>query len=239
VRRAERLFQIIQILRSLKPPVTAARLAAELETTPRTIYRDIAQLQARRVPIRGEAGVGYALDKGYDMPPLMLTPDEVEAAVLGAQWVAARGDPALAVGARDLLAKIRDVVPEDLRPAILEAAVFAPNYKTPQPDDLDMSRIRDSIRRRRKLRIAYRDAAGAPTVRTIWPIIVAYFETTRIVVAWCETREAFRHFRTDRVVEVEFLDERFQPTLAALRRAWRAQEIAECARMNEREMAAS
>lgn len=239
MRRAERLFQIIQILRSLKPPVTAARLAEELETTPRTIYRDIAQLQARRVPIRGEVGVGYALDKGYDMPPLMLTPDEVEAAVLGAQWVAARGDPALAVGARDLLAKIRDVVPEDLRPAIIEAAVFAPNYASPQPDSLDMGRVREAIRLRRKLRIAYRDAVGAATERTIWPIIVAYFETVRIVVAWCETRQAFRHFRTDRVVAVEFLQERFTPTLAALRRAWRAQEIAECARANERQMADS
>ncbi len=228
MRRAERLFQIIQILRSVTPPVTAARLAAELETTPRTIYRDIAHLMARRVPIRGEAGVGYALDKSYDMPPLMLTPDEVEAAVLGAQWVAARGDPALAVGARDLLAKIRDVVPVDLRPAILEAGVVAPNYASPEPDRLDMARVREAIRRRIKLRIAYRDAVGAASERTIWPIMVAYFETVRMIVAWCETRQAFRHFRTDRVVEMAFLEERFTPTLTALRRAWRVQEMAEC-----------
>jgi predicted DNA-binding transcriptional regulator YafY len=233
MRRAERLFQIIQILRSLSPPVTAARLADELETTPRTIYRDIAHLMARRVPIRGEAGVGYALDKSYDMPPLMLTPDEVEAAVLGAQWVAARGDPALAVGARDLLAKIRDVVPDELRPAILEAAVLAPSYARPEPDRLDMARVRDAIRRRSKLRIAYRDAVGAASERTIWPIMVAYFETVRMIVAWCETRQAFRHFRTDRIGELAFLDERFSPTLAALRRAWRAQEMAACEGLGE------
>jgi predicted DNA-binding transcriptional regulator YafY len=233
VRRAERLFQIIQILRSLRPPVTAARLAEELETTTRTVYRDVAHLMALRVPIRGEAGVGYALDKSYDMPPLMLTPDEVEAAVLGAQWVAARGDPALAVGARDLLAKIRDVVPEDLRPAILEAAVVAPNYSSPEPDNLDMGRVREAIRKRTKLRIAYRDAVGAPSERTIWPIMVAYFETVRMVVAWCETRQAFRHFRTDRIVELVFLDDRFTPSLAALRRAWRAQEMEQCSASGE------
>ena len=116
MRRADRLFQIIQVLRRTRRPVTADAMAAELETSKRTIYRDIADLMAQRVPIRGEAGVGYVLDGGYDLPPLMLTPDEIEAAVLGAQWVAGRGDPALARAAQDLIAKIGAAVPERLRP---------------------------------------------------------------------------------------------------------------------------
>src|ERR1700716_525453 len=107
MRRADRLFQIIQVLRRNRRPVTADAMAAELETSKRTIYRDIADLMAQREPIRGEAGVGYVLDGGYDLPPLMLTPDEIEAAVLGAQWVARRADPILSPAAEDFTANIR------------------------------------------------------------------------------------------------------------------------------------
>ena len=110
MRRADRLFQIIQILRRSVRPITASMLATELEVTVRTVYRDMADLIAQRVPIRGEAGVGYVLDRDYNMPPLMLSADELEAAVVGAQWVADRGDPGLAGAARDLLAKISGVV---------------------------------------------------------------------------------------------------------------------------------
>src|SRR6478736_10356678 len=122
MRRADRLFQIIQILRRTSKPVTADTLAAELETSKRTVYRDIADLIGQRVPIRGEAGVGYVLEDGFDLPPLMLTPEEIEAAVLGAQMVASRGDPALARAAEDLIAKIAVSVPERLRPFVLEPA---------------------------------------------------------------------------------------------------------------------
>src|SRR2546430_12489466 len=116
VRRADRLFRIIQILRRRRTPVTANDIAEELETSLRTVYRDIAQLLADRVPIRGEAGIGYVLERGFDMPPLMLTPDEIEAAILGAQWVTGRADKALSRAASDLIAKIGAVIPEHLRP---------------------------------------------------------------------------------------------------------------------------
>src|ERR1044071_5289860 len=120
MRRADRLFQIIQILRRTQRPVTADAIAVELETSKRTVYRDIADLIGQRAPIRGEAGVGFILEDGFDMPPLMLTPDEVEAAVLGAQLVAQRGgDPALARAAQDLIAKIGAVIPDNLRPLVL------------------------------------------------------------------------------------------------------------------------
>src|ERR1700756_4400137 len=116
MRPADRLFQIIQILRRTPKPITAEALAAELETSKRTVYRDIADLIDQRVPIKGEAGVGYVLQPGLDLPPLMLTPDEIEAAVLGAQWVARTSDPAPARGGEGLVAKIAATVPERLRP---------------------------------------------------------------------------------------------------------------------------
>lgn len=224
LRRADRLFQIIQILRGARRPVTARRLAEELEITPRTVYRDIADLVAQRAPIRGEAGVGYVLDASYDMPPLMLTPNEIEAAVLGAQWVAERGDPALARGARDLIAKIRDVVPEHLRPMILQAAVVAPCLIPQDPDPLDLERLRAAVRDQRKLRIHYRDTEGRQSDRIVWPVAVAYFQAVRLLVGWCELRAAFRHFRTDRIESVEFLAERYPQSAKSLHAVWRAEE---------------
>src|SRR5215470_18166654 len=125
MRRADRLFRIIQILRRARMPVTAVDMASELETSLRTVYRDIAQLMADRVPIRGEAGIGYVLEGGFDMPPLMLTPDEIEAAMLGAQWVMGRADPVLSRAASDLVAKIGVVIPEHLRPLLMEPALAA------------------------------------------------------------------------------------------------------------------
>lgn len=228
MRRADRLFQIIQILRGARGTTTAAALAEELETSVRTVYRDIADLMAQRVPIRGEAGVGYVLERGYDMPPLMLTPDEIEAAVLGAQWVAGRGDPAMARGARDLIAKISDVVPEDLRPLVLESPMMAPSWSDHHPEDaVDMERVRTWIRRRGKILIDYGDEKGKSSQRVIWPIAIAYFETVRLIVAWCELRTDFRHFRTDRIQKAKFLDETYPTRTSVLRKQWWESQISE------------
>ncbi|KQY85890.1 YafY family protein [Brevundimonas sp. Root1423] len=229
MRRADRLFQIIQVLRRSSKPVTADAIALELETSKRSIYRDIATLMAQRVPIRGEAGIGYVLDGGFDMPPLMLTSDEVEAAVLGAQWVAGRGDPALARAARDLIAKIAATVPEKLRPVLLEPAVAsAPVWKhEAEVETLDMSRVRAWIHAGRKLRLHYADEQGNETLRVIWPCLVGYRETKRLLVGWCETRDDFRTFRTDRVVEADFLDDRYPGRPAVLRGKWYAKIAAE------------
>ena len=232
MRRADRLFQIIQVLRRASRPVTADAIAAELETSRRTIYRDIATLMGQRVPIRGEAGLGYVLDGGFDLPPLMLTSDEVEAAVLGAQWVAARGDPALARAARDLIAKIAVTVPERLRTVVLEPAVASPPVWDLKIETVDMARVRAWIHAGRKLRLRYADEQGRETTRVIWPCLVGYRETTRLLVAWCETREDFRTFRTDRVVDAEFLDDRYPGRPAVLRQRWfaamEARRAAEC-----------
>lgn len=224
MRRAERLFQIIQILRRSRRPVTARDLAEELETSLRTIYRDMAELLAQRVPIRGEAGVGYILEAGFDMPPLMLTPDEIEAAVLGAQWVASRGDAALARGARDLIAKIEAVVPEHLRPIILSGSLMAPGSSRLATDALDMEQVRASIRKRRKLRIGYADENARVSQRTIWPIGIAYFEAVRLIVSWCELRQDFRNFRTDRIRDATFLEETFPGRTEKLLADWWRQD---------------
>lgn len=223
MRRAERLFQIIQILRRSRAPVTADAIAAELETSKRSVYRDIAALVGQRAPIRGEAGVGYVLEAGYDMPPLMLTPDEIEAAVLGAQWVAGRGDPALATAARDLIAKIAAAVPDNLRPYVLEPATRAPAPWNPAPDNIDMAQTRAWIHAGRKIRLDYRDEKGAVSQRVVWPVTVGYMATTRMLIAWCELRDDFRNFRTDRVVAAEFLDDRHGQRPAVLRARWQRQ----------------
>lgn len=224
MRRADRLFQIIQILRGARSPIVARSLAEELETSIRTIYRDIDELRARYVPIRGEAGLGFVLEPGYDLPPLMFSPDEIEALLLGAQWVAARGDASLARGARDLLAKIEAVVPEHLHPILLESPSMAPCLTPAVADDLALGQVRQWIREQRKLRIDYVDEHQNRSQRTIWPIAVAYFETVRLIVAWCESRRAFRHFRTDRIEEIDFLEEMFSTPVVALRSAWQKSE---------------
>ncbi|THD53522.1 YafY family protein [Phenylobacterium sp.] len=221
MRRADRLFQIIQVLRRTRRPVTADAMAAELETSKRTIYRDIADLMGQRVPIRGEAGVGYVLDGGFDLPPLMLTPDEIEAAVLGAQWVMGRGDPALARAAQDLIAKIGAAVPERLRPFALEPSARAAVRWNVAPDGLDMAQVRQAIRSGRKITLHYSDEQERVSQRTVWPFAVGYHETVRLIITWCELRTDFRSFRTDRVKDADFLEERYPERPAVLRARYR------------------
>ena len=220
MRRADRLFQIIQVLRRSRKPLTADAIAAELETSKRTIYRDIATLIEQRVPIRGEAGMGYILERGFDLPPLMLTPDEIEAAVLGAQWVTGHADAVLSRAAQDLIAKIADTVPERLRPFALEPASRAAGSRK-EPDRIDMARTRTHIHEGKKITLRYRDEHGRDSERTIWPIAIGYHEAVRILAAWCELRRDFRSFRTDRVVEADYLDERYPERREALRAKWR------------------
>ncbi len=223
MRRADRLFQIIQVLRRHRRPLTAEAMAAELETSKRTIYRDIATLMAQRVPIRGEAGIGYVLEGGFDMPPLMLTSDEVEAAVLGAQWVRSRGDPALSRAADDLIAKLAATVPEGLRALVLEPVVVTPPAWHRQPlETIDVGQLRLWCQRGRKLAIDYADESGRASERTVWPFLVGYRDAVRVVIAWCELRTDFRMFRLDRIRAARFLDDRYADRPAALRSRWLA-----------------
>ena len=220
MRRADRLFQIIQILRRSTRPVTASALAAELEVSKRTVYRDVADLVGQRVPIEGEAGLGYVLATGYDMPPLMLAPDELEAVVLGAQWVSGHSDKVLANAARDVVAKIAAVVPERLRLFIVEPSVGARPTSGRPEERVDASLLRSAIRNGVKLRLRYSSEASEETERTVWPVILGYAETSSLLVAWCELRQGFRHFRTDRIVAAEILDEPIGLRSGELRRRW-------------------
>lgn len=187
MRRASRLFEIIQVLRRARGPVSADAIARELEVSKRTIYRDIAVLIAQRVPIAGEAGVGYVLERGFDMPPLMLTENEIDAFVLGTHWVASRGEAELAAAARSLLAKIEAVVPEELRAFVLtpttSVAPVAADSEIVSANDL-----RAAIRSRRKLRIVYKGNDGQTTNRVVWPVLLGYRDVGRILAAWCELR---------------------------------------------------
>src|SRR4051812_26333424 len=220
MRRADRLFQIIQILRRARGPITAEAICAELETSKRTVYRDIADLMAQRVPIRGEAGLGYVLEGGFDLPPLMLTSDEIEAAVLGAQWVARNGDPALVVAAQDLIAKIGAAVPERLRAYVLEPVTAMPPQWKPARDGMDLAVLRGHIRAGRKITLQYRDEQGRPSERIVWPVALGYLELARYLIAWCELREDFRHFRTDRIAGATLLDDRYPVRPSVLRAQW-------------------
>ncbi len=213
MRRADRLFQIIQILRRHRDrPVTAAEMASELEVSPRTIYRDVADLQGQRVPIAGEAGVGYVLKPGYDLPALMFTEDEIEALVLGARIVQSWADPALGAAAGDVLAKIEAVVPEGLKARIRSLGLAAPPTDRMPAPTIDVPRLRLWVREQRKVRLLYEDAEARTSTRTVWPLALAFFPPVWLMVGWCEMRQDFRSFRLDRVVMAAFLEERFPQT---------------------------
>jgi predicted DNA-binding transcriptional regulator YafY len=220
MRRAERLLQLLQILRRHRRPVTGDAIARELEVSLRTVYRDIAALIADRVPIRGEAGVGYVLGEGFDLPPLMFTPDELEAVMLGLRWVARRGDTDLSRAAQDTVAKIGAVLPERLRPFLFDAALLIPPQFRLVADRVDVARLRAAIREGRKAEIRYRSEDGRETLRVIWPIAVAYFDAQRLIVAWCELRQDFRSFRTDRMLSMTVRDEKYPVRRKVLLKRW-------------------
>jgi predicted DNA-binding transcriptional regulator YafY len=209
LRRADRLFEIIQLLRRGRV-LTARALAERLEVSERTVYRDVADLIAQRVPIEGEAGVGYALRKGYDLPPLMFSADELEALVLGARIVQSWTDPELAKSAEAALAKIETVLPSHLRRMISDETLFAPSGAVRAPLGFELAELRASLRARRKLRIAYVDERGSHTRRTVRPLALWFFGAIWLLGAWCELRKDVRFFRLDRIRDVEFLSDSFE-----------------------------
>lgn len=226
MRRADRLLQLLQILRRHRRPVTAETLAGELEVSLRTIYRDIAGLITDGVPIRGEAGIGYVLGEGYDLPPLMFNPDEVEAVLVGMRWVETRADATLARAARDVIAKVGAVLPGHLRPILFDGTVGTQPVWKPLPEDrISVTGLRRAIREQRKVELRYEDEQSRPTERTIWPIALAYREESRLVVAWCELRGGFRHFRTDRMQTARVLEARYPESRARLVARWQAEEL--------------
>jgi predicted DNA-binding transcriptional regulator YafY len=219
--RAERLLEVLQILRGYRRPVSGVTLASKIGVSLRTLYRDIASLRAQGAAIDGEAGVGYMLRPGFMLPPLMFPAEEIEALVLGSRWVADHGDDRLSAAARSALARISTVLPPE-RKGDIEASAMLVGPRAPiAVDRVDLAVVRDAIRNQRKLLIAYRDGGDIATDRIIWPFALAFFETRRILVGWCELRGDVRHFRTDRITTADPEERRYPTPRAELIRRWR------------------
>jgi predicted DNA-binding transcriptional regulator YafY len=219
--RAERLLELMQVLRRHRRPVSGAQLARELGISLRTLYRDIASLQAQGAHIDGEPGMGYLLRPGFMLPPLMFSEEEIEALVLGSRWVADRADTELAAAARNLLAKIGAVLPADLRHELDSSALLVGPGAPLAAGDAELPRIRRAIRTQRKVEIRYRDTKGEVTTRIIWPFALGFFDRVRVVAAWCELRRDLRHFRTDRIVALDVSKSSYPRPRQALLKEWR------------------
>jgi predicted DNA-binding transcriptional regulator YafY len=219
--RAQRLLDLIQLLRRHRRPVSGAVLAEELGISLRTLYRDVETLNAQGARIDGEPGMGYVLRPGFMLPPLMFSEEEIEALVLGSRWVAERTDTPLGQAARNALAKIAAVLPDDLKDGIDASTLLIGPGAPIAAGDAELTAIRQAIRAERKLRIRYAGKDGAETRRVIWPFALGFFDRIRIVAAWCEMRQDFRHFRTDRITALTTMETRYPRRRLALVKEWR------------------
>ena len=219
--RAERLLDLIQVLRRHRFAVPGAVLAEELGVSLRTIYRDIETLKAQGANIEGEAGVGFVLRPGFVLPPLMFSQEEIEALILGSRWVKDRADGQLAKAAEELLAKIGAVLPEELKNNLDESGLLigpAPPIPTGRTG---LASIRKAIQSEHRLQIEYQNEQGDSSSRTIWPIALVFYDRVRVLVAWCERRGGFRHFRTDRIATYQVSEQRYPRRRAILLQEWR------------------
>lgn len=221
MQKLNRMFEVIQLLRAAGGPMTGAALAECLEVSQRTIYRDVAALQAMRIPIEGEAGVGYVMRRGYDLPPLNFDGEEVEALRVGLMLLARTGDSALQQAGRRITAKI-DALQKD--EDWLVVAPWGVPLDDPDKGCVSKAGVRDAIRQSRKLRLTYRSAESEETVRTVRPLALIYHVEVVMLAAWCELRHGFRHFRMDRVWACEPLEDNFGEQADALRALWSEQE---------------
>jgi predicted DNA-binding transcriptional regulator YafY len=210
MRRADRLFQIVNVLRRRRTATTAAHLAERLGVSERTVYRDIRDLILTGTPIDGEAGVGYRIRPGYDLPPLMFDRDEIQALVLGARIVRQFGDPALARASDSILGKVAAIVPKDLAPLVAETRLFVPSNIGASRSADALAVAREAVIARRKLEVSYANADGVVTNRTVRPLGIFFWGRTWTLAAWCELRQGFRNFRLDRVAASTMLEETFE-----------------------------
>lgn len=219
--KTERLFAVMDALRRHRRPVTAAALAEEQGVSVRTLYRDVQTLIGLGAPIDGEAGVGYMLRPGFFLPPLMFSPEELEALVLGARWVQAQPDAGLAGAAKNALGKIATASPDDLRDRIRDTGLWPVLMRGPEEPMPVLGLVRSAMRQEQALHIGYADESGNESERDIWPVQLAYYDGKQIIVAWCVLRAAFRHFRTDRIVRAAPTDTRYGRRRLQLAKEWR------------------
>ncbi len=222
--RSQRLLKLIHLLRSYRYPAPGYQLADTLGISLRTLYRDIASLQEQGASIEGEPGLGYVLKPGFMLPPLMFTEEELEALVLGSRWVASRTDSDLSDSARSALVKIASVLPEDLQHALDDNTLFIAPSKEAVTEPPEFPLIRQAIRGEQKITIRYLDLKERQSTRTIWPFALGYFDSVRVLVGWCELRQGFRHFRTDRILQLELSEEHYPRRRRHLLSEWRKAE---------------
>jgi predicted DNA-binding transcriptional regulator YafY len=209
-RKSDRLFRIVTMLQGRRTALTAARIAEQLEVSVRTVYRDIQDLMLSGVPIAGEAGTGYMMDRRYHLPPIMFDDEEIECLVLGMAMVGSWTDLKTSGVARRTLAKLRGTMGTTQRETLGSVALFAPASGSKPPWTIDFSEIRRCIRERYPVAIAYADEAGAQTERTVRPLALAFFGPVWVMSGWCELREDFRNFRLDRIGRLTVLEAPFR-----------------------------
>lgn len=210
MRRADRLFQLVQLIRGRRLS-TAAHLAGRLAVSERTIYRDVAELQHQGVPIEGEAGVGYRLGSGFELPPLMFTQEEAKALVASVRLAQQGLDPGLAREAEDALGKILSVLPAAARAAAESLAIYAPLLGVDTGNQQRLQQLREAVQARRKVQLHYRDPQDKTSRRTIRPLGCFFWGKVWTLAAWCEARRDFRSFRVDRIQAMQVLEDGFQP----------------------------
>ncbi|MGF6562439.1 putative DNA-binding transcriptional regulator YafY [Erwinia aphidicola] len=222
--RAQRLLDLLQILRNHRFPVTAQHLASQLSVSCRTLYRDIATLQQQGANIVGEAGLGYVLRPGFTLPPLMFSEQEIAALVLGSRWVARRADSELSTAAHSALSKIADVLPDSLRTKLELSALMVGPASSASIIALDVAALRRAIDQQSIILIDYLDLQGVASQRTLWPIAIGFFDQVQLLAAWCELRQDFRHFRLDRIVKMQITSQRYHRSRTLLVKQWRTQQ---------------
>lgn len=222
MRRADRLFQLVHLIRGRRLS-TADFLAQRLEVSPRTVYRDVAALQGQGVPIEGEAGVGYRMRAGFDLPPLMFTKDEAQALVAAVRLAQGQLDSGLARQAENAMLKILGVLPSAERAAAESLALFAPLTGLSPEMRERLALLREATESRQVLQLDYLDLSDARSQRRVRPLACLFWGQVWTLAVWCELREDFRSFRVDRIQALQVLDERFRDepgkTLADMRRA--------------------
>jgi predicted DNA-binding transcriptional regulator YafY len=222
--RSQRLLELMEILRRNRYPVTASTLALDLGISQRSLYRDIATLQAQGATIEGAPGLGYILKPGFTLPPMMFQREEIEALVLGARWVAERTDEILGAAAENALAKVAAVLPSHLRSEMDANTLMIPPGVLKAAEGKNIPSLRKAIRDEQKVKLIYRDGKDQGTSRIIWPFALAFFDAARVLVAWCEMRQGFRNFRTDRIESIELLKKAYPKKRQLLLEEWRIQE---------------
>lgn len=232
--RTERLLTLLQILRTYRYPVSGKKLAERLNISLRTLYRDIFTLQAQGAEIEGEAGIGYILKPSFFLPPLMFSQTEIEALLLGTQWVSQYGDAPLSKAAADALSKITDVLPKNIKK---EMNAFSLRVGPPTKESLakeDLTILREAIHDQRKILLDYKSQEGKRSQWIVWPFTIGYFTDGRILVAWCEKKNNYSHFNTSGIISAEIIDELYPQSRDHLFREWQSMQLAKLAKKSEK-----